>query len=222
MTIWALIPVKVFAEAKSRLSSVLTPDQREKLAQAMFRDTLSATALAEGLDGIAVVTKDPKAAEIARLAGACVIDDQTQDLNDALTAGRMTLQNRLGAVDLIIIPADLPAVRASDIDGFIAARRTPTQIVLSPDHEGDGTNMLLTGAMTDFPYAFGPASYQRHISQAKDLGYEATTLKSVRVGADLDNPSDIDGIWQHAPGEHTSLTLEAFCLRSRWPLKEVS
>lgn len=222
MTIWALIPVKVFAEAKSRLSSVLTPEQRAKLAQAMFRDTLSATALAEGLDGIAIVTKDPEAAEIARLADACVIDDQTQDLNDALTTGRMTLQNRLGAVDLIIIPADLPAVRASDIDGFIAARRTPTQIVLSPDHEGNGTNMLLTGGMTDFPYAFGQTSYQRHLNLAKDLGYEVTTFERARISADLDNPSDIDGIWQHAPGEHTRQALEAFRLHSRLPLKEVS
>ncbi|WP_153772131.1 2-phospho-L-lactate guanylyltransferase [Labrenzia sp. CE80] len=222
MTIWALIPVKAFADAKSRLSGILTPEQRAKLAQAMFRDTLSATALAEGLDGIAVVTKDPEAAEITRLAGACVIDDQTQDLNDALTAGRMTLQNRLGAVDLIIIPADLPAVRASDIEELVKAHHAPTQIVLSPDHEGNGTNMLLTGGLTDFPYAFGPASYQRHISQAKDLGYEATTFERARISADLDNPSDIDEIWQHAPGEHTKQALEAFRLSSHWPLKEVS
>ncbi|MEP0582667.1 MAG: 2-phospho-L-lactate guanylyltransferase [Roseibium sp.] len=222
MTIWALIPVKPFADAKSRLSSVLTPNQRAQLAQAMFRDTHAATALAKGLDGIAVVTKDPVAAEIARSIGARVIQDQTQDLNSALTTARVALQKQLGAINLIIIPADLPALKASDIEGLVEAHRTPTQIILSPDHEGDGTNMLLTGSQTDFPYAFGAASYQRHLSLSKDLGYEATTFKSARVSADLDNPSDIGRIWQYEPGQHTKQVLEAFCLSSLWPLKEVS
>ena len=37
---WAIGPVKPFKQAKSRLSTVLQPDQREALAQHLFRQCL--------------------------------------------------------------------------------------------------------------------------------------------------------------------------------------
>ena len=43
MSLWAIIPVKPLQHAKSRLSPVLSPEQRFDLAQAMLRHVLTVT-----------------------------------------------------------------------------------------------------------------------------------------------------------------------------------
>ena len=40
--IWAMIPVKALARAKTRLAAVLQPDECARLSRAMFMDVLSA------------------------------------------------------------------------------------------------------------------------------------------------------------------------------------
>ena len=40
MSVWAIIPVKPLGCAKSRLSPVLTPEQRFAFAEALLRNTL--------------------------------------------------------------------------------------------------------------------------------------------------------------------------------------
>ena len=42
--VWACVPVKEFTGAKSRLSALLSPAQREILAETMLEDVLSALA----------------------------------------------------------------------------------------------------------------------------------------------------------------------------------
>jgi len=63
------VPVKDLTHAKQRLTSVLTPDEREELARAMLRDVLRALAGAH-VDRVWVVTRDAAAAAIARELGA--------------------------------------------------------------------------------------------------------------------------------------------------------
>jgi len=60
--VWACVPVKEFTGAKQRLASLLTPVQREILAETMLEDVLSALAGATRLAGILVNTVDPRAA----------------------------------------------------------------------------------------------------------------------------------------------------------------
>ena len=64
--IWAVIPVKETVVAKQRLAEALSPRLRQDLALAMFQDVLEAVAAVSELHGIAVVTVDRSAADIAR------------------------------------------------------------------------------------------------------------------------------------------------------------
>src|SRR5258706_13909541 len=76
--IFALLPVKSPANAKQRLSSLLTPKQRERLARLMYEQALETLCSARGLDRVVVVTSDLTAADQARRAGALVFEEQEQ------------------------------------------------------------------------------------------------------------------------------------------------
>src|SRR5438874_2533667 len=56
-----VIPVKAFAEAKSRLAASLSTKARAGLAEAMCADVFSAVAAVRGIDRIVVVTNEPVA-----------------------------------------------------------------------------------------------------------------------------------------------------------------
>ena len=70
--VWAVVPVKEFADAKRRLSPLLTPEQCRALTAAMVEDVLAALAEVKSLAGRVVVTVDPLATDLARRYGAVV------------------------------------------------------------------------------------------------------------------------------------------------------
>ena len=71
----AVLPVKRFELAKSRLRDALAPEQRRELAHAMAADVLDALGSASGLDGVVVVTNDAAVRAHAASAGAEVLGD---------------------------------------------------------------------------------------------------------------------------------------------------
>lgn len=192
MTLWVLVPVKRFAESKSRLARLLGPKQRIRLAEAMLRDTLSTVSKAEDIDGIALVTADPLAARIGEAAGAVVLDDNAPDLNGALASGRQQLVSRYGPIALLILPIDLPALAREDVEGVVRAGRDPRAVVIVADDCREGTNALLLGADVDLAFAYGPGSYARHRTLAQADGLQPTVLQVPGIAFDLDAPADLD------------------------------
>ena len=73
--IWAALPVKEFANAKQRLSTLLSKPQRESLAATMLEDVLAALASAD-LAGVIVNTLDPIATDLAHRYNGRVITDE--------------------------------------------------------------------------------------------------------------------------------------------------
>ena len=58
LRLWGVVPVKPFGVAKRRLAPLLSPEERSRLARAMFEDVLSSIAGAPSLVGLTVVTTD--------------------------------------------------------------------------------------------------------------------------------------------------------------------
>ena len=85
---WSLvIPVKVLAQAKSRLIGI-AGQRRSELALAMAADTIAAAVRAPSVSAVLVVTDDPAVTDIAAGLGALVLPDApAAGLNDALTHG---------------------------------------------------------------------------------------------------------------------------------------
>ena len=65
MKVVAIVPVKRFENAKSRLSGVLSLADRVVLSSLMLEDTLQELAKADRLDELVVVSSDMRAKELA-------------------------------------------------------------------------------------------------------------------------------------------------------------
>lgn len=190
MSLWAIVPVKPLKNAKSRLSAVLSPEQRYALAGAMFRHVLSVVTKVPEVSGVLVISRDTKALAIAREMGAKTIQESAiSDLNPALMRATMIVKSwRVEAV--LILPADLPFVRADDIQALIDLGQNDS-IVIATDHNGDGTNALLVRPPGLIQFDYGPGSFQRHIASATSAGCEVKIYHSDRLASDIDVPEDL-------------------------------
>ena len=70
MTLWAIVPVKPLRRGKSRLSGVLSDDQRAALNKKLLIHTLNTITSLPELAQVLVVSRDPEALAIARAQGA--------------------------------------------------------------------------------------------------------------------------------------------------------
>ena len=191
MSLWAIIPVKPLKNAKSRLSPVLTPEQRFELAQAMLRHVLSVTTTIQQVTGVMVISRDTKALAIAREMGAKTLQEGAMsNLNPALMRATMVVKSwRADAV--LVLPADLPFIKAEDIRGLIKLA-VARSIVIATDKARDGTNALLVQPPGAIEFAYGSGSFERHIRSAEAAGLQVTTYLSDRLALDIDLPADLE------------------------------
>jgi 2-phospho-L-lactate guanylyltransferase len=160
---WSMvIPVKVLALAKSRLTGPAGP-RRAELALAMAADTVAAAAACPAVDSVIVVTDDEAAAaELSRL-GAVVLPDQPGDgLNPALAYGAAYCDERWPGRGRAGMAADLPALVAAELDRALARAAEVGQAFV-PDAAGTGTTLYAAGPGVAFCPRFGPESRQAHL-----------------------------------------------------------
>ena len=220
MSLWAIIPVKPLKNAKSRLSGVLTSDQRYEFAQAMFRHVLSVVSTVSYVTGVIVISRDTKALSIARELGAKTIQEGLMsDLNPALLRATAVVRSwRADAV--LILPADLPFIHADDIRGMIRqSYHEASTVVIAPDDVGNGTNALLVRPPGIIEYEYGRGSFRKHIDKAERASATVVTYDSDRLALDIDTPEDLrtyhqilaQGQFGHLPvfSEPDTNTLEA-------------
>ena len=189
---WAIVPVKPFKQAKSRLSGVLQPDQREALAQHLFRQCLQLLLSVKQFSGVLVVSRDSKALAIAHDYHAHTIQESGEpELNPALTRAAQILLVR-NVQSIFVMPADLPFVTLDDIEQILHLGRFFQSAVIVPDSIQNGTNGLMLTPPDLIPFAFGVGSFARHKAMIEATGASLQIYHSVRMGLDLDMPSDLE------------------------------
>lgn len=192
MTTWALIPIKGFDRGKSRLSVVLAPEERERLARELFEHVVSVLREAPEIDEIAVVSDSADAREHANTLGAVALSDPpgrpglARVIDDALAQ----LANR-GATRAIVCMSDLPELTREDITDVVRAL-TEAEVVLVPDRLGEGTNVIAVAPPTVLPSCLGHTdSLPRHQDLARQLGLTVHVQLSSGIAFDVDNPVDL-------------------------------
>jgi len=196
MNVWAIVPVKPFVEAKSRLSGVLSPEERAVLAERFFRRTLSTLSGIAELEGVLVVSRDATALAIAAENGAIPLwETGLPELNAALTEAAQTAIE-LDADGVLILPADLPLLTAEDVAHVLSLAQKSGTIVIAPDGAGEGTNGLLVAPPNLFPFAFGVGSFARHIRSAEAVGATLHVYRSPNLALDVDVPADLERLHQ--------------------------
>ncbi|MDZ4672263.1 MAG: 2-phospho-L-lactate guanylyltransferase [Phototrophicales bacterium] len=193
MSVWAIIPIKPLRLAKSRLSAIVTPEGREKLAEVMLRHTLKVVQSVAEVTGMLVVSRDNHALTIAREYGAKTIQESgTPALNEALERATSVVASwRSDAI--LVLPADLPLLSPEDIKEIIHMGQIDRPcVVLSTDRNRDGTNAFYIQPPGLIRYAYGEGSFQAHAVLARDAGAEVLMYESERMVQDIDLPEDIE------------------------------
>ena len=189
--IWAIVPVKEIDGAKQRLSGFLNPDQRRILAATMLRDVLRALVQVSDLAGIAVVTLDPHATELAERLGARVITEGARDGHTgAVNAGGRVLL-REGRVGMLTVPGDIPRIQPDEVRALLAAHRPGPSFTIAPAHDEKGSNAVLLTPPDSVHLRFGDDSYFPHLDAARQAGIEPTIVPLSGIGMDIDHAADL-------------------------------
>jgi len=187
---YVLIPCKALREGKSRLASVLSAAERQKLCADLLRNSLRLALTLQTVAGVRVVTSDPQAREIADAAGVATIDDSGAGLNTAVRRGLDAILDSAGGdAAALILPVDLPFATT---DAVGRAFSGTADVVLAPDAERRGTNLLFLRhrALGVFKLAFGGSSFAAHRDGATRAGLSLEILDDPRLAFDLDEPDD--------------------------------
>jgi 2-phospho-L-lactate guanylyltransferase len=189
--VWALLPVKPFKQAKTRLADTLTPEARESLAIQFFQHTLKILTSIKRFAGVLVVSRDPAVLKLARECGAQTLMESGQpELNEALRRGCEMIRE-LGGRAVFIIPADLPFLTAEDVESILKLGRTSQTVVIVPDRNKDGTNGMLLNPPNIIPLSYGIGSFGRHKAAAEAQPEVTLHIHEVQnMALDVDTPAD--------------------------------
>jgi len=196
--VWAIVPIKQFELAKSRLAPALCPTERRGLVRAMAEDVLACLAATPGIHRILVITREPEAAALARGHGADVLIDAPQGgLVAAITQGAAAAA-AAGARGVVIVPGDLPLASPAALIAVLDAHRRASgehafasAVTLVPDAHHEGTNCLACSPPEVIPFRFGPASCAAHVAAARERGIEPQVIEVPDLALDVDSPEDL-------------------------------
>lgn len=199
MTVWAIVPVKPLRRAKSRLSDVLSRDEREELSKRLLIQTLEVLDQVTGIDKTLVVSRDSQALSLARGFGARTVTERGRPrLNTALVRATLVASG-YGVAGVLVLPSDLPLISKEAVEKLIFLAGNPPVAVIAPDRRGSGTNALLVSPPDLIEYEFGVDSFERHVALAEEAGarVEICDLPSLRL--DLDDPEDLELLRRERP-----------------------
>ena len=190
MSLYILIPCKSLREGKSRLATVLLPEDRQVFCARLLRRSLELALSLAPAAMVRVITPDAAARAIAREFGVGTIDDGGAGLNEALRRGRDNILREAGeGASALILPIDLPCATAAAVTRAIGPA---ADVALAPDEARRGTNLLYVAgrALRGFRFAFGPDSFPRHRRWAEEEGFRVATVDDPLLAFDVDQPED--------------------------------
>lgn len=203
-----VLPVKPPHRGKSRLVGV--PDEaRVELAAAFALDTVTACLAAPRVEAVLVATDDARFSSALRAIGApCIPDGTGGDLNGTLRETAAEARRRWPHLRPVTVCADLPALRAEDLDAALAeVEHRGGGPAFVADAAGIGTSCY-AAPHDRFAPCFGGASRRAHLEVgAVELTAPLTTLRR-----DVDDLLDLRAAADLGVGAHTQRVLDALGL----------
>ena len=193
MTITAVIPVKQLANAKQRLSSFLSANDRAALFSAMVRDVLTAVEACSLIDQIMVVTNDLEVSELGKEYDAKIHPEpQRPGLIESVTEAARDL-SLAGVSTMVFLPGDVPLVSAEELESVLEGfgSSNEAEFLIVPAADLGGSNCVVCSPPDCITFGFGEDSFRRHLSIARELGLNPTVMKLPGIGLDIDTPNDL-------------------------------
>jgi 2-phospho-L-lactate guanylyltransferase len=189
LKIAAIIPVKTFSKAKTRLG--LSPQQVEDLCKVMLEEILHTISISPQIEKIVIVTKEEKAIVIGKKFNAIIIKDEKEEsVNSAVAlADKYLLENDFHAS--IVFPQDIPFIKTQDIDFMLNYKTHPNFAIIVPSRRFDGTNALARMPIDLMKTHYDEDSYKIHMNTAKEHTLNVAMVFVKRIMLDIDNAEDL-------------------------------
>ncbi len=190
MKIAAIIPVKTFSNAKTRLD--LSPQQIEDLCKVMLEEILHIISISPQIEKSILVTKEEKAIEIGKKFNTItIIDEKEESVNSAVAlADKYLLENNFDAS--IVFPQDIPYIKTQDIDFMLNYKAPPNFAIVVPSRRFDGTNALARMPVDLMETHYDEDSYKIHMNTAKEYTLNVAMVFVKRIMWDVDNTEDLE------------------------------
>jgi len=186
----AILPVKRFELAKTRLREQLQPDQRRRLAEAMVTDVLSVLVATADLEAV-VVTNERAVAVLADSYGVSVLEDPSESGQSGAALVGIAHAIAAGFERALLVPGDCPALDAAALRTLLDRVSVPPAMTIVADRHGSGTNALLLTPPDVIEPGFGPDSFERHRRRADAAGASWHVEALPGLLLDVDTPEDL-------------------------------
>ncbi len=189
MKIAAIVPVKTFSLAKTRLN--LSPQQKEDLCKIMLEEILHVLSISPQIEKTVIVTREEKAMELGKKYNAIIISDKEEkSVNNAVAlADKYLLENKFDAS--IVFPQDIPFIKTQDIDFMLNYKVPPNFAIVVPSRRFDGTNALVRMPTDLMATHYDEDSYKIHMNTAKEYTRNVALVFVKRIMWDVDNMDDL-------------------------------
>ena len=185
----AIIPVKTFSKAKTRLG--LSQEKTEKICEIMLEEILHTLSISPHIDQVIIVTKDKNALEISKKFNVVSITDTDESgVNNAVSlADDYLLKNQFEAS--IVFPQDIPYMKTQDIEFILKFKADSNFVIVVPSRRFDGTNALVRMPVNIMKTHYDEDSYKIHMSTAKEITRDVSLVFVKRIMWDVDNLEDL-------------------------------
>lgn len=191
MKIAAIIPMKSLHLAKSRLSNILTPEQRKNLAMYLLDATIKELKESKFISEIIIVSSDKAVKNYSYLKNLKFIKDYDEGVNNAvILADHYCINNDIDAN--IVIPQDLPFISAKEIDQICnISNKYHKCIIICPSKRFDGTNVLFRKPPNVIKTFYDDNSYINHLKEANKFKIPIESLDIGKLRFDIDTKEDL-------------------------------
>ena len=184
----AIIPVKSFSKAKTRLN--IPQIKREAICKEMLEEVLQTLSKCKSIDNIVIVSKDDAAIKLSKSFGATQIFDDDLGVNQAVDLADQHL------VDLeyncsVIFPQDIPMMESSDIDSLLGFLKSRNSVMLVPSRQFNGTNALVRYYVNSMKTQYDKGSYSYQLDAAKHVTQNVSIALIRRMMLDIDDEHDL-------------------------------
>ena len=188
MKTYAIIPVKSFSKAKTRLN--IPQIKRELLCKAMLEEVLKTLSKCKSIDNIVIVSKDDAAIKLSKPFGAIQIFDDDLGVNQAVHLADQHISD-LECNCSVIFPQDIPMMESSDVDSLLGFLKSRNSVILVPSRQFNGTNALVRYYASSMKTQYDKGSYSYQLDAAKSVTQNISLALIRRMMLDIDDEIDL-------------------------------
>jgi|TARA_B110000014_G_scaffold141376_1_gene98070 2-phospho-L-lactate guanylyltransferase len=186
----AIIPVKSFSRAKTRLN--LSTEDTKLLCEALLEEVLVTVSESSCIEKILLISKDNKAFQIGKKFNCIEIFDETESgVNNAIALADSWISNS-SFIRSVIFPQDIPFMLAQDIDDLFNFCIYDNSVILVPSRHFDGTNALIRTPSNIMKTRYDEGSYKFQFESAMMHTNHYSLALIQRIMLDIDNLDDVN------------------------------